>query len=174
MHLLFAQVIIFLLAWTGLAFGGASTGDILIDSETGSVTTIGEGHDVNVETNVFSVDVQDGARVGGDIAIIGETGNVVNAPGHNQSNTLDYGSVEVKGYSGGQSHQGDLVVYCPPGTPPEECRKSVSGDVRGDVIIYAPQSHADKVKGKYGYQTESKGSAEVGGDVGGDVLVIMK
>jgi hypothetical protein len=84
-------------ALTSLAFAGAKTGDITVDSKAGNVTTIGSGKGVKAETNVHSVDVKDGSKTG-DITVKGKVGNVTTiGSGKDVEAKTNVGSVKVGG-----------------------------------------------------------------------------
>jgi len=84
-------------AMTSLAFAGAKTGDITVDSKAGNVTTIGSGKGVKAETNVHSVDVKDGSKTG-DITVKGKVGNVTTiGSGKDVEAKTNVGSVKVGG-----------------------------------------------------------------------------
>lgn len=87
---------ILLLAST-TAFAGAVTGDITVESDAGVITTYGEGNNVNVESNVHSVDVREGASTG-DITIRGQVDEVTTVGiGNNVNAVTNVGSVKVGG-----------------------------------------------------------------------------
>ena len=60
-HLIITAALI--LSLSSLAFAGATADDITVQSAAGVVTTVGAGHNVNAETDVHSVDIQDGGHV---------------------------------------------------------------------------------------------------------------
>src|SRR6056297_1855877 len=85
---------LFFAALSTMAFAGAKTGDITVDSEVGTATNIGVGTNVEAETNVHSVDIKDGAKTG-DVTITGKAGRVTNiAAGHNVKAETNVGSVK--------------------------------------------------------------------------------
>ncbi len=89
---LFAIALVLCVAASALA--GAKAGDITIDSEVDSVTTIATGRG-KTETNVHSVKIHDGHSVGGNIVIQGREGDVVNINTKNKNKTVNRGSVIV-------------------------------------------------------------------------------
>ncbi|MBN2140757.1 MAG: hypothetical protein PHV85_06555 [Desulfovibrionaceae bacterium] len=93
--LLFALALV--LSMTALAFAGAKTGDITVDSKVDKVTNVGMGMGVKAETNVHSVDVKDGSKTG-DITIKGKAGQVTNVGmGMGVESKTNVGSVKVGG-----------------------------------------------------------------------------
>lgn len=87
----FYTIILFLLT-ASIAMAGANTGDIYIDSEVGTVTTVTTGRH-SVETNVDSVRVRQGYSYGGDIIIKGKKGDVTNFGSRRRDNTVNRNSV---------------------------------------------------------------------------------
>ncbi|MBI9113326.1 hypothetical protein [Maridesulfovibrio ferrireducens] len=90
----FFYTIIFCLLTVSNAMAGANTGDIIIDSEVGTVTTITTGRN-SAETNVHSVRVHDGYSYHGDIVIKGKEGNVTNMGSNHKAKTVNRGSVII-------------------------------------------------------------------------------
>ena len=88
---------ILLLGLASLAFAGATTGDITVESDAGVINTYGEGTNVNVESNVHSVDVRDGSQTG-DITIMGTVDEVNTIGiGTNVNVKSNVGNVKVGG-----------------------------------------------------------------------------
>lgn len=84
-----------ILSLASFANAGAVSGDVLVLSDTGLVANVAGGHDVTAETNVHSVDVQDGGHTG-DILVLGQNDATINAGvGHNVTSEANVGGVRV-------------------------------------------------------------------------------
>ena len=85
-------VLVLVVMSEGLAFGGAKTGDISIDSEVDSVVTVGTRG--KTETNVHSVEVHEGYSAG-NIVIQGKASNVTNINTSDKDKVYNRGSVII-------------------------------------------------------------------------------
>ena len=80
-----------------LAWAGATTGDITVESDAGVITVLGDGADVTVDSGVHSVDVREGAQTG-DITVYGTVDEVTTIGiGHNVNVNSNVGSVKIGG-----------------------------------------------------------------------------
>jgi len=92
-HLILTAVCV--LALVSLASAAATTGDVTVQSATGEVITGAGGTNVNAETNVHSVEVQDGGHTD-DITVQGlNVGTATIGVGSNVNSESNVGSVKV-------------------------------------------------------------------------------